>query len=62
MSTASSSPAALYAERNRRLLDRVALKETDRTPFVFDGAASIPDEAKPENVLAMARSVTKYAR
>lgn len=29
--------------------------------FVLDGAASIPDEAKPENVLAMAQSVRKYA-
>jgi hypothetical protein len=29
--------------------------------FILDGAASIPDEAKPENVLAMARSVRKYA-
>jgi len=28
--------------------------------FILDGAASIPDEAKPENVLAMARSVHKY--
>lgn len=28
-------PEALYAERNRRLLDQVALKETDRVPFVF---------------------------
>ncbi len=26
---------ALYEERNRRLLDQVALKETDRIPFVF---------------------------
>ena len=25
----------LYEERNRRLLDQVALKQTDRTPFVF---------------------------
>ncbi|MDH4191431.1 MAG: hypothetical protein OEW21_14665, partial [Betaproteobacteria bacterium] len=29
--------------------------------FILDGAASIPDEAKPENVMAMARSVRKYA-
>ena len=29
--------------------------------FILDGAASIPDEARPENVLAMARSVNKYA-
>jgi uroporphyrinogen-III decarboxylase len=28
--------------------------------FVLDGAASIPDEARPENVLAMAQSVHKY--
>jgi uroporphyrinogen-III decarboxylase len=28
--------------------------------FILDGAASIPDEAKPDNVLAMARSVRKY--
>lgn len=28
-------PNPLYEERNRRLLDQVALKETDRTPFVF---------------------------
>ena len=27
--------SALYEERNRRLLDQVALKETDRVPFVF---------------------------
>lgn len=118
---------ALYEERNRGLLDQVALKETDRIPFVFgtrfwaakfagitfeeqmydaeksttalervllwlepdgytpslyefdgycktlitrvgkgggfilDGAASIPDEAKPENVMAMAKSVHRYA-
>lgn len=26
---------ALYEQRNRRLLDQVALKETDRIPFVF---------------------------
>ena len=26
---------AIYEERNRRLLDQVALKQTDRTPFVF---------------------------
>jgi uroporphyrinogen-III decarboxylase len=29
--------------------------------FILDGAASVPDEARPENVLAMARSVRKYA-
>lgn len=29
--------------------------------FILDGAASIPDEARTENVLAMARSVRKYA-
>ena len=29
--------------------------------FMLDGAASIPDEAKVENVLAMANSVKKYA-
>ena len=29
--------------------------------FILDGAASIPDEARTENVLAMARSVVKYA-
>ncbi|MFO1361447.1 MAG: uroporphyrinogen decarboxylase family protein [Burkholderiales bacterium] len=29
--------------------------------FILDGAASIPDEARTENVLAMARSVHKYA-
>jgi len=29
--------------------------------FILDGAASIPDEAKSENVMAMARSVHKYA-
>ena len=29
--------------------------------FILDGAASIPDEAKPENVMAMAKSVQKYA-
>ncbi len=29
--------------------------------FILDGAASIPDEAKPENVMAMAKSVRKYA-
>jgi hypothetical protein len=28
--------------------------------FILDGAASIPDEAKPENVMAMAKSVLKY--
>jgi hypothetical protein len=27
--------SALYEERSRRLLDQVALKETDRVPFVF---------------------------
>jgi len=29
--------------------------------FILDGAASIPDEAKPENVMAMAQSVQKHA-
>jgi hypothetical protein len=29
--------------------------------FILDGAASIPDEARPENVMAMAQSVRKYA-
>jgi uroporphyrinogen-III decarboxylase len=29
--------------------------------FILDGAASIPDEAKPENVMAMAKSVQRYA-
>ncbi|OFZ91107.1 MAG: hypothetical protein A2V78_07060 [Betaproteobacteria bacterium RBG_16_64_18] len=29
--------------------------------FILDGAASIPDEARPENVMAMAKSVQKYA-
>jgi uroporphyrinogen-III decarboxylase len=29
--------------------------------FMLDGAASIPDEAKNDNVIAMARSVHKYA-
>jgi uroporphyrinogen-III decarboxylase len=29
--------------------------------FILDGAASVPDEARTENVLAMARSVRKYA-
>lgn len=29
--------------------------------FILDGAASIPDEAKTENVLAMARAGVKYA-
>ena len=29
--------------------------------FILDGATSIPDEAKTENVLAMANSVHKYA-
>jgi len=29
--------------------------------FILDGAASIPDEAKLDNVMAMANSVTKYA-
>lgn len=29
--------------------------------FILDGAASIPDEAKMENVVAMAQSVHKYA-
>jgi hypothetical protein len=29
--------------------------------FILDGAASIPDEAKTENVVAMANSVHKYA-
>ena len=29
--------------------------------FILDGAASIPDEARKENVLAMANSVKKYA-
>lgn len=28
--------------------------------FILDGAASIPDEARAENVLAMGRSVQKY--
>lgn len=27
--------SVLYEERNRRLLDQVALKRTDRIPFVF---------------------------
>jgi hypothetical protein len=31
----NSMSKALYEERNRRLLDQVALKETDRIPFVF---------------------------
>jgi len=30
--------------------------------FILDGAASIPDEAKPENVRAMMESVHKYRR
>lgn len=30
--------------------------------FILDGGSGIPDEAKPENVLAMANSVKKYAR
>ena len=30
-----TAPSALYEERSRRLLDQVALKATDRTPFVF---------------------------
>jgi uroporphyrinogen-III decarboxylase len=29
--------------------------------FILDGAASIPDEAKPEYVMAMAKSVHRYA-
>ncbi len=29
--------------------------------FILDGAASIPDEANPANVMAMAKSVQKYA-
>jgi hypothetical protein len=29
--------------------------------FILDGAASVPDEAKVENVVAMRESVTKYA-
>ena len=29
--------------------------------FIMDGAASIPDEAKNENVIAMARAGVKYA-
>lgn len=37
MTKTSSSPEALYEERRRRLLDQVALKETDRTPVVFAG-------------------------
>lgn len=28
--------------------------------FTLDGAAGIPDEASPENVMATARSVQKY--
>jgi len=35
MSEASTQSSALYAERNQRLLDQVALKQTDRIPFVF---------------------------
>jgi uroporphyrinogen-III decarboxylase len=30
--------------------------------FILDGAASVPDEAKVENVVAMFKSVTKYAK
>jgi uroporphyrinogen-III decarboxylase len=29
--------------------------------LILDGAAGVPDEAKVENVLAMAESVRKYA-
>ena len=29
--------------------------------FILDGAVGVPDEAKLENVLAMARSVSRYA-
>ena len=36
MNPASTSPGALYEERHRRLLDQVAIKETDRVPFVFN--------------------------
>lgn len=35
MNQTGSSPTALYEERNKRLLDQVALRETDRVPFVF---------------------------
>ena len=35
MAETETTASALYEERNRRLLDQVALKETDRTPFVF---------------------------
>jgi uroporphyrinogen-III decarboxylase len=29
--------------------------------FILDGAIGIPDEAKPENVMAMFESVKKYS-
>jgi hypothetical protein len=35
MNQTSNLPNALFEQRNRRLLDQVALKETDRIPFVF---------------------------
>ena len=35
MTADSASPDKIYEERNRRLLDQVALRQTDRTPFVF---------------------------
>jgi len=35
MNQVSGEPSKLYEERNRRLLDQVALKETDRIPFIF---------------------------
>src|SRR3972149_3876337 len=35
MTETNTAPSALYEERSRRLLDQVALKETDRIPFVF---------------------------
>jgi hypothetical protein len=35
MADTSVTANVLYEERSRRLLDQVALKETDRTPFVF---------------------------
>lgn len=60
----SPTPDELYAQREGRFNDVVAFEQPDRLPRVFipmhRGAGGFPDEAKPENVMALREAADEY--
>jgi hypothetical protein len=47
----------IYAEREQRFSDIVALKKPDRLALMPQVVQGIPDQSKPENVLALRQAI-----